>query len=450
LNYILYNFLFIVSLTILWALTIYGRVVVNKFYKNNILTNLVFFFVFVKLLLHYTLPTLLRIMSGYKFEMEDDVKLYDLLTIYGIEIISWLFWIIGFLIIGFFYKEKGQRVNKFDLLKMNVSESKFLFIIISIGFIINMYYLVSLRPMNVLFSIFSQLFFFVGISIGPLLIFASKYLNNKFYTFLGVIVLAASLLGIATRGAFVYTIFYFIFIFFYFFYSKKTIKYLSISIFFLIVLKFTFPDLLGGRVTINENGISLVPQDFSEKQGSRSLLDEIEWRLGAPTRAGTAFLYLYDQRPAGMNPIRNSLLGFMPRSLNQNKPYPSAIDANDQFSLGMYLIMGKLYGTETLMVEFPTGAHFFWEFGFLGVVLLSIISGAYIGICSKFLSSKGLISIPLLFATFKPFGYVDPKIWVSDIAMQIYQLVLPAIFLFGLYKSWIIIKILFRIRVKEY
>jgi len=86
----------------------------------------------------------------------------------------------------------------------------------------------------------------------------------------------------------------------------------------------------------------------------------------------------------------------------------------------------------------------------LGVVLLSIISGAYIGICSKFLSSKGLISIPLLFATFKPFGYVDPKIWVSDIAMQIYQLVLPAIFLFGLYKSWIIIKILFRIRVKEY
>ncbi|MBM3590739.1 MAG: hypothetical protein FJX30_05160, partial [Alphaproteobacteria bacterium] len=371
-------------------------------------------------------------MSGYKFEMEDDVKLYDLLTIYGIEIISWLFWIIGFLIIGFFYKEKGQRVNKFDLLKMNVSESKFLFIIISIGFIINMYYLVSLRPMNVLFSIFSQLFFFVGISIGPLLIFASKYLNNKFYTFLGVIVLAASLLGIATRGAFVYTIFYFIFIFIYLFYSKKTIKYLSISIFFLIVLKFTFPDLLGGRVTINENGISLVPQDFSEKQGSRSLLDEIEWRLGAPTRAGTAFLYLYDQRPAGMNPIRNSLLGFMPRSLNQNKPYPSAIDANDQFSLGMYLIMGKLYGTETLMVEFPTGAHFFWEFGFLGVVLLSIISGAYIGICSKFLSSKGLISIPLLFATFKPFGYVDPKIWVSDIAMQIYQLVLPAIFLFGL------------------
>lgn len=439
-NYFIYNFLFSTSLILLWCLVIYGRQISANFYGNKVLLNLVFFFVFVKLLLHYTVPSFLRIISGYQFEKEDNVKIYDLLIIYGIEIISWFFWIIGFLIIGILYKEKKKIIERKDFINMNISESKFLFFIVSIGFIVNMYFLISLRPMNVFFSIFSQLFFFVGISVGPLLIFVPKNILNKFYSFLGFIVLVVSLLGIATRGAFVYTIWYCIFILFYLFYSKKMIKFLLFGIVFLIILKFSFPDLLGGRVTINENGISLVPQDFSEKQGSRSLVDEIEWRLGAPTRAGTAFLYLHEQRPAGINPIKNSLLGFMPRAFNENKPYPSSIDANDQYSLGMYLIMGKLYGTETLMVEFPTGAHFYWEFGVLGVFLLSIISGIYIGICAKYLSTKGLIAIPLLFATFKPFGYVDPKIWVSDIAMQIYQLVLPAFFLFGIYKTWVIIK----------
>ncbi len=435
-NFILYDISFVILLILLWALVIYSRNFAIKYFSNKILFNLVFFFVFVKLILHYTIPSILRINTNYQFEIEDNVKIYDLLIVYVIEIISWFFWIIGFLIVAINYKEKFKKIEKNDFIKMNLSESKFIFFIISVGFIINMYFLISLKPMNIFFSLFSQLFFFVGISIGPILILSPKQVYNKSYTYLGLIVLLVSLLGIATRGAIVYTIFYFIFIISYLFYSNKIIKIILFGMIILISLKISYPNLLGGRITINENGITLVPQDFSEKQGSRSLIDEIEWRLGAPTRAGTQFLYLYNERPAGINPIKNSILGFLPRSLNPNKPFPSSLNANDEYSLGMYLIMGKLYGSETLMVEFPTGAHFYWEFGVLGIILLSIISGLYIGLCTKFLSSKGLIAIPLLFATFKPFGYVDPKIWVSDIAMQIYQLVLPALFLFAIYKTW--------------
>ena len=32
-------------------------------------------------------------------------------------------------------------------------------------------------------------------------------------------------------------------------------------------------------------------------------------------------------------------------------------------------------------------------------------------------------------AVFKPWGYMDPKIWVSDIVIQIYQIILPLILL---------------------
>jgi hypothetical protein len=433
---------------LLWVIAFWGRTISLKLFGNKILVSFIFYFIFVKLSLHYTIPTILRIFSDYQFEKEDNVKLSDLSLIYLIEIFSWIFWILGFLLTRYIYIKESEAVNKTKFIYSNLPQSKFFFIILSVGFVVNMYYLVSLRPMNIFFSLFSQLFFFAGISVGPLLIIASKKVYNNYYFLLGLIVLFASILGIATRGAIVYTIFYVLFLIFYLFYSKKIVKNLTLGIIALIIIKVSFPFILGGRISINENGIFIVQQDFSDKQEGRSFLDEVEWRLGAPTRAGTAFLYLYEERPAGINPIKNSLLGFLPRSLNENKPHPSALDGNDPFSLGMYLIMGKLYGTETLMVEFPTGAHFYWEFGILGVIILSIISGFYIGLCLRFLSSKGLLAIPLLFAAFKPFGYVDPKIWVSDIAMQLYQLVIPAIFLFATYKYLTSLKAIFKKYVK--
>ena len=434
-NYLFYDFFLIAILILLWGLVLYGRNFAQSLYSNRALVNFVFYIIFIKILLHYTIPAILRIYSDFQFEKTDEVKVIDILIIYLIEFFSWLFWLLGFFIASLIYKRNQLKIEKTEFVNMNIKESKSLFFIISVGFVINMYYLVSLRPMNVLFSIFSQLFFFTGISIGPLLIIASKKIyKNKLLLMLGIFVLCSSILGIATRGAIAYTVFYFIFIFFYLFYSKKHLKYIVFATIILIFIKVVVPDVVGGRVSINENGLSIVPQDFSEKQGSRTFIDEVEWRLGAPTRAGTQFLYLYNEMPAGINPIKHSLMGFLPRSLNENKPHPSSLNANDQYSLGMYLIMGRLYGTETLMVEFPTGAHFYWEFGILGVILLSLISGIYIGFCVRFLSYKGLIAIPLIFATFKPFGYVDPKIWVSDIAMQLYQLILPLLFLITVLK----------------
>jgi len=169
----------------------------------------------------------------------------------------------------------------------------------------------------------------------------------------------------------------------------------------------------------------------AEKRGERSTLEEFEWRLGAATRLGTSFIRLYDRgEGAGLNPIRNSLKGFLPRSINPDKPHPSTLDGDDIYSMGMYIIYREIYGYDTFsMVEFPTGAHFYWEFGILGVFIFSAISGLYVALCAHFFAKLGVVALPLMVAIFKPWGYVDPKIWVSDIAMQIYQIVLPLILL---------------------
>ena len=435
-NNLFYNILFVIFLFTLWILVFKGRSIAINFFKNEVLLNLVFYFVSVKLLLHFTIPTILRIISDYQFEKEDNVKLYDLLTIYIIEIFSWFFWLIGFVIVGILFKEKYNKIEKSIFLKLNSKQSKYLILIISFGFIVHMFYLVSLNTEGFVLSLFSQLFFFAGLTMGPLLIISYKKSFNLFYLFLGIVVFVISLFSLATRGAMIYSVFYIIFLTLYLFYSRKIL--IRVSIISIVVLLFfsIFPDLLGGRISINENGVNLVAQDYSEKQQGRNFIDELEWRLGAPTRIGTAFIQLREESPAGINPIKNSLIGILPRSINENKPHPSSLIGNDQYSLGMYLICHKIYGTESLMVEFPTGAHFYWEFGIVGIVILSVVSGLYIGLCLKFLSRIGLVAIPLIIATFKPFGYVDPKIWVSDIAMQLYQIILPLFFLISIFKLY--------------
>ncbi|MCZ2207896.1 hypothetical protein, partial [Cylindrospermopsis raciborskii] len=113
---------------------------------------------------------------------------------------------------------------------------------------------------------------------------------------------------------------------------------------------------------------------------------------------------------------------------------PSTLDGSDFFSQGMYMIYREIYGYDSFsMVEFSTGGHAYWELGWLGVVILPFISGLYIGLCAYYFQYFGLTSLALLMSVFKPFGYVDPKIWVSDIAMQIYQNIMPLCLLFFLY-----------------
>ena len=174
-----------------------------------------------------------------------------------------------------------------------------------------------------------------------------------------------------------------------------------------------------------------------EKKGERNLIEEIEWRFGASSRMSVGFLRMYDRGDeAGLNPITHSSMGIVPRFINENKPYPSTLDGDDPLSGGAYLLYREVYGYHhTSMVEFSTGSHAYWELGWIGVIFLSLISGIYISISTFYFQRFGIASIVLVFSLFKPFGYMEPKIWVSDIPLQIYQIILPFFFIYFFWRA---------------
>ncbi len=396
------------------------------------LLKFIFFFIAVKLVLYYFLPSIFRIFSSYQFEAEDHVKIFDLLRVYIIELCSWFFWMSGFFLVLLLNIKSAKK--SVDIETENFNESKHLLFIFAIGFLIQTYYSISQNQPNLIFSLFGQLFFFTGLSIGPILLFLSNKFYNKLYFFIGLICFALSLLSLSTRGAFVYSVLFIIFIVFWILKTRKA-KITLIVVLVSSIILFLSIGSVTSRISIDENGINLIPKEFSEKNEGRTFMQEIEWRFGASTRIGTGFLVMYEEgNSAGFNPITNSLLGFLPRSIDPKKPHPSTLDGQDFFSQGMYLIMAKVEGNPTSMVEFPTGCHFYWEFGSIGVIVLSLISGFYIGVCYLFFKKLGLISLSLILATFKPWGYVDPKIWISDIAMQLYQIILPLIIIILIYR----------------
>ena len=133
---------------------------------------------------------------------------------------------------------------------------------------------------------------------------------------------------------------------------------------------------------------------------------------------------------AGIKPILHSTLGFLPRYLAPDKPHPSTLYSNDIYSKGMYLIYKEMYGYGTgSMVEPNSGAHAYWEFGWLGVAISPFLTVSYIALFPYYYQYFDIASLPLIMATFKPFGYVDPKIWFSDVIMQFYQICLPFLLL---------------------
>lgn len=129
---------------------------------------------------------------------------------------------------------------------------------------------------------------------------------------------------------------------------------------------------------------------------------------------------------AGLQPILSSLYAPLPRSFFPDKPIPGSI-GDDKYSMGMYLINADMRGEWWNMTEFFSSAHAYWEFGVLGVVIITIFSAFYISILSIVFLRVGIFGIPLILLFFKPWGYNEPKIWMYEIPLQIFQYIIPAI-----------------------
>lgn len=432
------NIIFIFLSINLFLICGIGWIFNRKIVEYKIIIDVIYYFVFIKITLYYFIPTLLRIISGYKFEIEDNINLNYLIEIYLIENISWIFWTLGL----YFTLKLTSSKNKNQLIDNRINDNKkHLALIIACGYIILQLFVIANIEIPALLEPYKSLFYFGGLTVGPFLLAASLRYFGKLYFMIGIICTSLSIITTSTRGILVYIILFLLFLYFHIMKNKK-IFYFSLTILVTISMLYFFS---GGLIKAEINRAddsegSLVINVDSEKKGGRSALEEVEWRFGAASRIGTAFIKLYDDGyAAGINPILHSFQGALPRSVFPDKPHPSTLIGDDIYSQGMYIIHKEVYGSNSVsMVEFPTGGHFYWEFGYMGVIFLSIISGFYIGISTFICKKLGLLSIPIIITCFKPWGYTDPKIWISDAIIQVYQIWIPLftlIFIMYLYKK---------------
>ena len=290
--------------------------------SSPIVIDLVFYFVFIKILLYYLAPTIFRILSDYQFVREDNVDLLDLTFLYMVELIFWSVWLAALIITLSVFRKKQSQIGIIQFAALNIFEAKIILVLICTGFIfINILRFLRI-DLNFFLEVSQSLFSYSALPAGPVLLLLSRrYLNNYFFV-LGLVTTILVFMFVPTRGTLIYT--GIISLFFVLFVLQSVASKLIISItgFAALSIYFAFGGLFSSSFYFDEVGnLTVDTQIESEKKGSRSLLGEIEWRYGASTRMGTAFINLYERgESAGINPIKHSIMGFLPRSINPDKP----------------------------------------------------------------------------------------------------------------------------------
>lgn len=444
-EYIIISIIILLSTAImLISLSIGKRLIKDSRSISEPILNIVFFFAYYKIIAYYAFPAFLNIISNYDFVRQDSIELYNLAYLYIIECFSWMPWLVAFIFISRVVN-KGELFNGAGLIRHRSEFSKIFLVIWVLGYMYYKYYtLININmeyKIPIYFEIMKALLVYGGPPASVFLMVIGFHYWSKISTIVGIIGSLFSVFTISTRGMIVYSAIFLFYVIKNFAPKKK--YFIAVSALFIILASshLFFGGLLGNQLTVNDDGTVTTDIGIVDKKGHRSPLKEVEWRFGALTRYSTGFITMYERgESAGINPIRNSLLGFLPRSLNPDKPHPSTRDGNDMYSEGMYLINKEIDGySSASMTEFSSGGHSYWEFGWFGVLLLNFISGLYIAICAFYFQRMGAIAIPLMVTLFKPWGFVDPKIWVSDIVMQIYQIILPMLvllFIFNHIKPW--------------
>ena len=299
-----------------------------------------------------------------------------------------------------------------------------------------------------IFDFFKSLTLYSGPCFSILFLFHS-FLSTKFLLFriFGLVPLAVNLLILdSTRYSLLYTLFVLCFLYFQYIPKSNTSlmnsikKTLSVATLFLSIYF-----LIGSlpKVTLNTltGEISFITQDV-KRSADRNPIQEYIWRSTASYRYSTAFIAMQNEnKQAGLAPSNNSLLGIIPRSLNPNKPHPGVVDPDNKLDSGMYRIYTYFHPSSfTTMVEPVSAAHAYWELGFLWVLSSVLISSLVVAFFTTYLSSCGVIGIPLLFAIFKPFGYTTPFLPVPDTITLVYQIIFPLLLISFVIKAFSLIK----------
>lgn len=407
---------------------------VLKTSSNTFFADLLFSLFCLRIILYYVLPTITHLLLNWKNQNIDRVLPSEISTVYMVEVFSHFIYYITFYILC--------KRNKKDLsliIRVDKTLKKIMLgiLLLYVCFLLNNTQIISLSFCDSLWM-FEPLISLVG-SVACFFIVAigSRYWGNTLFVIACLVTLVYLLIGFASgiRGKLFWPVFWVLFCA-YSLNRSNLKKMLLISVILLGALGL----FQGGMTFIRSNKsldiIEIIQSiNNSKNDGERSLLDEIDFRFGALTHYSTGFYRMVDRGyMAGWNPILNSLYSPIPRSLMEDKPVPCSVDG-DLYSMGMYKTQAEITHIDTNMVEFSTAAHAYWELHIFGLILFSIIPAIYVFLSIKLFRQFALLAPCFLMVVFKPWGYNDPKIWVSEIFLQLSQVIIPALFILLFYSS---------------
>jgi hypothetical protein len=430
----------------------------NKFWKRNasaLLFLKVFFLINVyKITFNYLLVDILRIISGGSENREYGVSSFEILEVYGIEFVSNLVYFTFFT----FFLIKLPRIKSNKLL---INKQAIILIVFSILSILNQ---IFANFFSKYLWLFKDSLYFIGPICSIILVILGIKYKRKIWIILGTTPLILTILLnliAGLRGSIVGISICFLIISYIELNKSQFKKILIIG-----VLPFIFLSLVQEKLsdikyafvvgvtneTIDVNSarsyLNFVTDFFSDNlkiekntAEQKSIFKEIEFRYGAPSMFAVGFLRIASRNEfVYFKPILNSFYSFMPRQLVDNKkPVSGSVDGTEK-TMGMYICYKEITGSDVSMTDFLVGCHYYWEFGWFGVIILSIIPAFY-NIILIFISKKwDYFGLSLIIISFKPFWLLS-KLWISEIIIMIPTIILPSILLYNIIKNIFNIKI---------
>lgn len=173
-----------------------------------------------------------------------------------------------------------------------------------------------------------------------------------------------------------------------------------------------------------ERLLVILDEDKNPNDSNFSLVDKAEYRLGVPSKMSVGYVRMYDNdRGASYKPFINSLYSIIPRRFYSDKPVSGSLNG-DKLSTGPHLINGEIEKSIQNMSGHYTGLHFYWEAGYVGVLILSILSGVYTYFLFGLLDRLGGASLFFTLVAYDTWWGIV-KLWSSEIVIQMVTYMIP-------------------------
>jgi hypothetical protein len=440
---------------------------VKQFLKIKITVDFITYIFLVSTIFFYLLPALLRVFSNWEYVLDDNITYEEMSLVYLLEFISYIMWGIGiYLMVTIFNKGKPQiiKLSYQDIFKKveqsgkeylihfknsKLDKNQFLSFTMVICFmtVIIQFQFLNGEEQSILNSL-DWLLLPLLKKTGPLIslfcfLLGPKYVGKfPFFIYLiSTIIIFSSKFLSGSHGSIIAPVIY-MFFFNLFIYRRKSITYIIILLLAIVMifneeLHFMRDYYAGVKTASLGEKLELAVSADQLLSQENSFIKKIEWRFGANSRASVGYLRMVERGfYAGLNPIKNSLFAFLPRTFYKDKPQPGSVDGK-KYGIGMYLMHKEVTGSWWLMSGFFTGLHYYWEGGILFLIIGSLFAGIYFGALLLFVNKISHLSLPFLMIVFDTWWQM-PKLWISEIILHTVTFIGPLALI------WVILSFIFK------